>query len=437
MPQTILDVLVKPNPTLDSGSVPAGPNTYSNDWIPVTDWQPWVDFTYDNLLSIFRQPLNSTWRAPPPTVDMAAGFDSYICDERSLDFFLVKYIWPHVNAALREANYILEWGREAFYLGTGSWCHGDGSPDWSLVSNLRKSEGRFWNLLPGDTKLSAKWRPDMEQSSNATERQQWTLPLSQVNTYAAESACRYGFIITDEMLVALRFTRERVGDGLASTRSTRITHQRYASGDTDLSSVMESMSLDSFGAQSYVEDDLANAANSEFLPPEFAMIPQAAHGRGQLTVKLSLFCLCLMAAGENGRVGYDYPPLDSWRQESRHRFVHNTSGRVAARLPANATLCGLQEPQQDATSAGPSNYLASENEDAVTGQDTQTNLSAHSESTRKVTRVEVKKRDGLFCFYDRKKKLRKTRRLEWIRNQDPHGWIYQGEKYMYFTEHLP
>ncbi|KAK4078100.1 hypothetical protein Purlil1_12069 [Purpureocillium lilacinum] len=434
MPQTILDILVKPNPDMDSRSVPAGLNTYSNDWIPVTGWQPWVDFTYDNLLSVYRHLLNSTWRTPPPSTDMAAGFDSHVCDERSLDFFLVKYIWPHVNAALREANHILQWGKEALYLGTGSWCHGDGSPDWSLVSSLRKSDGRFWNLLPGDTKLSAKWRPDMEQSLNDTERQQWTLPLSQVTTYAAESACRYGFIITDEKLVVLRFTRERVGDGLASTRSTRVIHQRYPSGNTDLSSIVESMSLDSFGAQSYVEDDLANAVNAEFLPPEFTVIPLAAHGRGRLTVNLSLFCLCLMAAGENGRVGYGYPPLDSWRQESRHKFVHNTSGRVSTKLPANARLCGSQG---DVASAGPSTYPDSDNEDEGTGQGSQSTSAAHSELARQAVRVDVKKRDGYLCFYDKKKKLRKTSRAEWTRNQDPHGWIYEGEKYVYFTAHLP
>lgn len=30
------------------------------------------------------------------------------------------------------------------------------------------------------------------------------------------------------------------------------------------------MSLDSFGAQSYVDNDLAGSANAEFLPPEYA-----------------------------------------------------------------------------------------------------------------------------------------------------------------------
>ncbi|KND88548.1 hypothetical protein TOPH_06899 [Tolypocladium ophioglossoides CBS 100239] len=437
MPQTILDVLVQPNPELDSSSVPGGQNTFSRDWIPVAGWRPWVDFTYENLLSIYRQPLTANWR-DPPSIDMASAFDRQIRDENSMDYFLAKYMWPLVNGALTQASSILEWGNEVFYLGPGSWCHGTGPPDWGLVSNYRAEQGKFWNLLPGDTKLSAKWRPDMSQSQNDSERYQWTLPVSQVSTYAAESACRYGFIVTDQTLVVLRFTKESIGEGLASTRPSRVTHQRFASGDTDISSVLESMSLDSFGAQSYADDDLANAANAEFLPPEYAVISRTAHGRGRLTIKLSIFCLCLMAAGGNGSVDYDYPPLDSWRQVSRHKFTHNSSGIVATKLLTNATL---YDPQQsdldDAAQAGPSNYQASQSEHSQIGHDSQPPSPTHAKSSSKYTTVEVKRRNGLFCFYDMKKQLRKTKKSEWTRSQNPIGWVYQGGRHAYFTEHLP
>ncbi|KAH7151932.1 hypothetical protein B0J13DRAFT_547167 [Dactylonectria estremocensis] len=459
MPQTILDVLVQPNPELDSSSVPDGQNTSSRDWIPVTEWRPWVDFTYQNLLSIYQQPLTAQWR-DPPSIDMASGFDRQIRDEQSMDYFLAKYVWPRVNGALVQATRILGWGNEIFYLGPGSWCQGTGPPDWGLVSNYRVEQEKFWNLLPGDTKLSAKWRPDMLQSHNDSERYQWTLPVSQVSTYAAQSDCRYGFIVTDQSLVVLRFAKEPISEGLASTRPSRGTephiHQRVASGETDVSSLLESMSLDSFGAQSYIDNDHARTADAEFLPPEYAVIYWNAHGMGRLTIKLSIFCLCLMAAGGNGSIDYGYPPLDSWAQVGRHKFTHNTSGFIAKRLPNNATLYNPEQSNSDdVIHEGSSSYRASQGDEFEPGTDASDNNTYHrydeeqsqtghggqessshqTESTPRYTTVEVNKRDGRLCFHDIKNRLRKTKKSEWTRISG--GWIYEGEKHAYFTKHLP
>ncbi|KAF5026129.1 hypothetical protein F66182_1777 [Fusarium sp. NRRL 66182] len=389
MPQTILDVLVQPKPELDFSSVPGGQNTSSQYWIPVTAWRPWEDFTYQNLLSIYEKPLGASWR-DPPSIDMASGFDRQVRDEQSMDYFLAKYIWPHVNAALEQATSILDWGDERFYLGPGSWCHCTGPPDWGLVSNYRVEQGKFWNLLPGDTKLFAKWRPDMIQSQIPGERRQWSLPLSQVGTYAVESGSRYGFIITDQSLVVLRFTKERIGEGLTSSRPSRgiepQIHQRVASGETDVSSLMESMSLDSFGGQSYINHDLAH---TELHPPEYAVIAMSAHGRGKLTVKLSIFCLCLMAARKGGIGDDDYPPLDSWSQVGRHVFIHNTSGFTASKLPSNATLFNSERPQSrddesmsDGDAADSSIYQGSHEEEPLQVEhDRQEASLRHDEST--------------------------------------------------------
>lgn len=370
-----------------------------------------------------------------------------------MDYVLAKYIWPHVNGALTQATSILGWGDEVFYLAPGSWCHGSGPPDWGLVSNYRLTEGKFWNLLPGDTKLSAKWQPGMLESENDSERIQWSLPLSQVSTYAANSNCRYGFIITDEALVALRFAKEPIGEGIASTRPTRgpdpRLHQRVASGGTDVSSLLDSMSLDSFGAQSYHDSEHAHA---EFLPPEYVVIPWTAHGKGRLSIKLSVFCLSLMAAA-NGNILDDYPPLDSWRQEGQHKFVHNTSGFQAKKLPHHATLCNWGQSDQDSASLGGPLGQQSSDQDAVydpasditdsayhddQSRPEQTIQGASSSSRpepgRRYISVEVTKRDHRLCFYDAKKKM-KTKRSEWTRTSG--GWLYEGDKHVYFTAQLP
>ncbi|KAJ3539610.1 hypothetical protein NM208_g5418 [Fusarium decemcellulare] len=278
---------------------------------------------------------------------MVSDFDRYIRDERGMDYFLAKYIWPPVNGALEQTNSMPDWGKDLLYVGPESWCHGAGPPDWGLASSCKMEQGKLRSLLPGDTKLSTKWRPDMVSSQKAVERYQWTLPSSQVITYAAQSSRRYGFIVTDEALVVLRFTKQRIGHGLAATRPRRAmeprTYKPFTSSENDASSLSESAPLDSPKSQSYIDNDFADALDGEFLPPEYAVIPMAAHGNGKLTVKLSMFCLCLMAGGDFGSMGYGYPPLDSWRRMDGQSFIHNTSALVAGRLPKNATLFDVDE----------------------------------------------------------------------------------------------
>ncbi|KAJ9130688.1 hypothetical protein NKR23_g12085 [Pleurostoma richardsiae] len=281
MERTVLDVLVEANPERDSRSVPRGNNSSHRDWIPVSGSQPWTDFNYENLVSIFRKSLSATYR-DPPVIDQGSVYDHDIRNEATLDHFLTRFVFPIINGALRRTSRVMEWS-EVFYISPGSWCHGSGPPDWGLVSYSRMWESKFYNLLPGDTKLHAKWRPDMDGSEDLGVRRQWLLPVSQITTYAADAECRYGFIITDQRLVVFRFSVEAVGPSSVATRSQRLplqpTHERVASGDTDISSAVEQMSLDSSGAQSYIDN---NPANYEYLPPEYAVVHwSASEGSGQ------------------------------------------------------------------------------------------------------------------------------------------------------------
>jgi hypothetical protein len=106
-------------------------------------------------------------------------------------------------------------------------------PDWSVVSNLHLSEtGLYLNVLPGDTKVHAKWQPTMV--GEPAYYIEWQNVMAQVVTYMALNQSRYGFIITDTVLVALRITRCEVGPGLAADRPRRATaatgsHQRQLS----------------------------------------------------------------------------------------------------------------------------------------------------------------------------------------------------------------
>ncbi|KAH8909442.1 hypothetical protein BR93DRAFT_935200 [Coniochaeta sp. PMI_546] len=424
MAPTILDVLVKPNPDLDSS------------WIPVNEWRMWEDFTYDNLLSIYNKVLHASW-STAPSIDMASGYDIEIWDEHTLDLFLARFMFPVVNGALARASEVLKLD-EVFYLGPGSWA---GSMDWALVSRNRVDEGCYSSLLPGDTKLSAKWQPKMEKSPDVRVRYQWSLPLSQATTYSVHSGCRYGFIITDKHLVLIRISIERVSEGLATSRPSRqsSSHQRIISAETDISSGLDAMSLDSFGAHSYLDD---NPMNPEYQPPEYVVVPWGSHGAGRLTVKMSLFCLCLMAGCGDVAFSTDYPPLDSWRQEARRLFRHNTSGLVAKHLPKGATLedprvtaspyedqsqeQGYADEGQDALEGdeeggeGGDAAIPEADEELAVGEqqrliqaDASIGSSSSSKGKKVVYQVQLKVKDGHVYFRDFRGERRWTTRTDW------------------------
>ncbi|KAG6105424.1 hypothetical protein E4U13_007878 [Claviceps humidiphila] len=269
---TIHDVLSRPSPEPDLGWASRGPNVYSESWVPVSEWRPWVDFTHRNLTSMYAQVLNARWsgEGPQSIAIPFSRFDSLVPDEQSLNHFLSKYLWPSVNEALGQATSIM-------YLGPGSFGQNMASPDWGLFSMPTPMPQEMLDiLLPGLTKLSTKWYPEMRLSEHQSVRSEWASPVSQVSTCAALSDCRYGFLITDEALVVLRFTKKR---------------------------------LDASGTQSGDDNNPTGAVNVELLPPEYAVIPMSASGKENLTVKLAVFCLCLMASGGHHELDYGYPPL--------------------------------------------------------------------------------------------------------------------------------
>lgn len=116
---------------------------------------------------------------------------------------------------------------------------------------------------------------------------------------------RYGFIITDQGLVALRLTRREIGAGLAANRPRRgttavsvatATHVRESS-DTSLASEYRN----DYPLQ-WDYDDL-----------EYRHVPWSAQGEKRFTVKLALWCLAMMARSGYSYINYWYPSLNSWR----------------------------------------------------------------------------------------------------------------------------
>ncbi|KAF5021076.1 hypothetical protein F66182_6909 [Fusarium sp. NRRL 66182] len=481
MSQTILDVLTEPNPAIVS-YVNNGSNSFNSSWIHTSDWRPWKEFNYKNVSSIYQEVLASRWKHPP-SIPQGSPYDHEIRDERSLDIFLAKFMWPIINGALERASHVYKWNPEVFYLGPGGWT---GDQDWSQVSKHQMSQGKYLCLLPGDSKLSGKWSPGMRESPSEHTRYQWTLPVSQINTYAALSNRRYGFIITDNNLVVLRFYKDPISESSAASRPLRQTsqpsHERVASDSTDVSSLIDAMSLDSSGNQSFIDE---NPRDAEYLAPEYAAIPWGAHGKGRLTIKLAAFCLCLVSARGMAHVDNHYPPLDSWVQVERHKYCHNTSGLETKRPPTGASVTkleatassgqyheqfvegnpkqpwegeqpkerGLDEGSEQESEGGSgedseeeSNQQSGEGQQSVGlhGKEKQSGQAATQASSIGASpsadqpqwyKVKIRENHGKFYFRDVEGEKRWTKKKNWERVES--GWLYYGKKHIYYIDEWP
>lgn len=89
-------------------------------------------------------------------------------------------------------------------------------PDWAGTRTMvPDNPNQTVNILPGDTKVSYKWKSTeiVPKEVNANDLvQNWFWPLRQIFTYCMNFKTRYGYIISDEEVVAfrVRVPRERL-----------------------------------------------------------------------------------------------------------------------------------------------------------------------------------------------------------------------------------
>ncbi|KAA8641648.1 uncharacterized protein ATNIH1004_011784 [Aspergillus tanneri] len=77
------------------------------------------------------------------------------------------------------------------------------TPDTAYYDPLLPAPTRP-NRVPGDLKPSFKWSLDLRNSSSPYERRQFKQALSQVNYYMKQHKTRFGYMLTDCELVAIR-----------------------------------------------------------------------------------------------------------------------------------------------------------------------------------------------------------------------------------------
>src|ERR1700744_5462712 len=98
--------------------------------------------------------LDAQYQGSPESAPLP--LDLRINDEETLEDLLRRFVIPTVNHAPYSRT------RPCGHFGRGRRCPSYGKPDWSVISPHRlDDDGMYRNLLPGDTKLDAKWWPMM------------------------------------------------------------------------------------------------------------------------------------------------------------------------------------------------------------------------------------------------------------------------------------
>lgn len=229
-----------------------------------------------------------------------------IHDENSLDALLIRWNYPVVSAALSMAQHHERFPSTAYgrdHSGQVSMARGGQAwvpladrrervssstkqdkclfPDWAGIlldddGNAQLGEGNqdnarhYLNILPGDTKLSTKFKSEWGWNDKRFDG-----PIIQVFTYCRRANVRYGYIVTQEELVVLRLFW---GDENEPNRFTEGEDQK--------------------------------------LYLEYKSIPWVPKGGDELTVNLTLWCLHMLAAkrkpirGRNS-LGSEYQPSES------------------------------------------------------------------------------------------------------------------------------
>ncbi|KAK3363764.1 hypothetical protein B0T25DRAFT_443142, partial [Lasiosphaeria hispida] len=213
---TILTELRVPNPVINSTRLTQGSNTLNPRWHDVGGWSIWQEFNYKTLGLIFGYLVNTEWKDPLRVVSGGGGsLNSKIYDKNQLEHqILSRHTIPIINDALAHANRVLGLKEEfVLHLGRRGRCtheqSGDGRkfPDWTLISPGRRAEywddnshrflRNYYNLLPGNTKISSKWSPSLYAEQRARGNQ-WKWPVRQVLTYTSSLNVRYVYLITDK-----------------------------------------------------------------------------------------------------------------------------------------------------------------------------------------------------------------------------------------------
>lgn len=211
---------------------------------------------------------------------------------------------------------------------------------------------RSKNVLPGDTKISTKWssRDIVEgpvQSEYTTK--DWLRPFSQVYTYCVKANARYGYIITDKELFAIRVRPYLDTEDSQPANDSQGSWQELTSTQED--SQKSPASIQETKCSQECDTGIDSALSSPTLKQmltggrlEYKAIPwsnansRRARRRNDLTVNLALWWLHIMAS-VSSNIKEQYPPLKEiakpafFGEQNSSFALSETSENLRPKLP--------------------------------------------------------------------------------------------------------
>lgn len=190
-------------------------NTKHQGWRRPSRIKKWEDFDCASLMKccggIFCEMLKHTIEPMKfPHLEDTIRFS----DEDALEkHYVSQWTHPIVATALSHAQRQAS-GRGlrppfvAMVAGGNAQSISGHRPDWARTrATVPDDPNQPVNILPGDTKVSYKWKSTeivpKEVGKNDLEKN-WFWPLRQIFTYCMNAKTRYGYIISDEEVVAVR-----------------------------------------------------------------------------------------------------------------------------------------------------------------------------------------------------------------------------------------
>ena len=283
--QSLRQYLQTPNPQLYGAMCKNGPTTGSSTTYhyPAAVYE-WNEFEYDTLnvfsngdLKRFLDGIQDLKALPDASDTLSYQFS----DKNSFQRVLTSWNLPIVNEALRKSYIAASWLSENAFLSKGRLGRSQFSqkrlfPDWSGITTSTSLRGiKNRTSLPGEAKVSRKWTSKSiipGRLDFSPDRSRWDGPIGQIFTCCLLNHTRYGYIITDTELVAIRISLEEDTDGASLFAPTNKSSQCQR------------------------DAVLVRARNAGIL--EYKSIPW--EGSNDLSINMALWWLHIMANGNTG-----------------------------------------------------------------------------------------------------------------------------------------
>ncbi|KAI1199386.1 hypothetical protein F5X97DRAFT_322578 [Nemania serpens] len=302
MEPTFLTYLTLANPGVDSTRCKGGDSSKSSQIYKPDHVKPWTDLTLKNFEATYKDvllhPLGNPERRNATEIParMTRVFEEESV-KRLAEYWnekVVQHVLDGTQAVLNQKIPDGSFAGGQLYFtrncGEGHILNEKGilqKPDWCLYRVTEDAEvGMHKNLLPGDIKPAKKWKSEWIKSSKPSLKRKADLVLAQITKYMSLGNTRYGFILSEEELVAMRLSK--------FIRDAQ-DQEEFAPHESAYTEQLKNSSM-SFDGNS--EGRQADAARREGVQLEYCQVPWAARGAHNFTVNLALWWLSVLAVQE-------------------------------------------------------------------------------------------------------------------------------------------